>query len=60
MQAYVKSVEKFRRVKISVDIKMNGTVEFTFDAEQGNQEGLTEAKRDIQGEVCSVRIDHVM
>lgn len=49
-------MEKSRRVKISVTIKENGIVEFGFDSERYNHEGLTEAKRDIQGEMCSVRI----
>lgn len=59
LKAYVESVQRSRNVGVSSETKENGTVEFAFHAEQDNLvhvEGLKEAKRDIQGELCSVRV----
>lgn len=53
LRAYVKSVERVRKLSIAVERKENGTVEFTFSNMQ-EREALAEAKQDIQGEVCSV------
>lgn len=52
----MRSVETARRIDIAVEVKQNGTVDIVFDPfGTGNRQGLTEAKRDIQGEACSVR-----
>ena len=52
------SVAEARGLLIAVNRKENGTVEFELDGESGqNREpDLAEAKSDIQGEACSVRM----
>lgn len=54
LEAYVRSVEESRKMKIMLNVKDNGTVEFMFDSTGAPREALAEAKQDIQGEVCSV------
>ena len=54
LRAFVQSVEDSRNIFISVNCRENGTVEF--ELQSGQDSELVEAKSDIQGEVCSVRI----
>lgn len=50
IEAYVKSVEMSRKLKIDLEFKPNGTVVFMFE----KKEDLRLVQEDIQGELCTV------
>ena len=52
IEAYVKSVEVSRNLKIHLELEGNGTVRFSFETSENKRQ----AQEDIQGEICSVSL----